>query len=384
MIVYENKDKIIKAEKNCLLYYNDGILHSKVYLDDPFRYSLYLITTVSCLLNNAQKILILGAGLGTAMLQVKKMIPKCQITVVDIDKEVFALGESFLRYSKYSGVEFVVADALKFVKYDKEFYDYIMVDLTKGGNIVDGSYEIAFFQDIYSRLTDNGIMAFNSSMRDFEQFDKLIPRVNPLNHIYSNMYNAGFHEVIKIDFNYSGWIHCYKSNVILPFEFKRIDINKSPYIKTALGVQRYFSHVIDKSVVNNAYESNGNLIALYRDYLFELIFQIKRIDFKHIRYFENEREELIKLFLEYVKKHIAQGGIGNAVKNMYICSDINYFRELNYLLSEEEFHFECITNIVMMPSRNLCMKVGELMRERKFMQFGVYQFDEVLIEENEE
>ena len=63
-----------------------------------------MITTVSCIINNARKILILGTGLGTAVLQLKRMVPEAEITAVDIDEEVFTLGDRYLDYSKYEGV----------------------------------------------------------------------------------------------------------------------------------------------------------------------------------------------------------------------------------------------------------------------------------------
>ena len=80
---YSKNGKEIVIGKDTLLYYNDHVLHSRVYTNEPFRNSLYLITTVSCLIHNARKILVLGAGLGSAVFQIKKMIPETALEIAN-------------------------------------------------------------------------------------------------------------------------------------------------------------------------------------------------------------------------------------------------------------------------------------------------------------
>lgn len=378
MKVYEEKNKKIVVEDNCLLYYNEGILYSKVYLDDPFRYSFYMITTVSCIANNANKILILGTGLGTAVLQLKKMVPEAEITAVDIDEEVFTLGDRYLGYSKFEGINCVVADAIEFVKSDNKYYDYIMVDLSTGEHLVNDAAEIGFLRNIYDRLSKNGVMAFNSSMRDFNFLDGIWDNlVNPLKYIYSNMYKAGFKEVSKVDFSYSGWIHCYKTANRSPLTCNNEIINKSKYIEIAMSVQKNFSHKINKTGANYITLKNNEVMSLYRDYLIGLIMQIRRGKVASVPNRDDGKEELINLFLKYVKKQVNTAGIGSIVKNMYICNEINYFRELEVLLAKKQYSFENISNIVMLPNKDLCQKVGEIMSEKKFRLYGRYQYDEI-------
>lgn len=62
---------------------------------------------------------------------------------------------------------------------------------------------------------------------------------------------------------------------------------------------------------------------------------------------------------------------------MYICNDIDYFRELEALLAKKQYLFENISNIVMMPNRDLCEVVGEIMSDKKFRIYGRYQYDEI-------
>lgn len=378
MKVYERKSKKIIIEDSCLLYYNEGVLYSKVYLDEPFRYSFYMITTVSCIINNARKILILGTGLGTAVLQLKRMVPEAEITAVDIDEEVFTLGDRYLDYSKYEGVNCVVADAIEFVKNDNEYYDYIMIDLSAGEHLVNDAAEIGFFRNIYARLSKKGVMAFNSSMRDFNFLDGIWDDlVNPLKYIYSNMYKAGFEEVSKVDFCYSGWIHCYKTGKKSPLAFENEIINKSKYIEIAMSVQKNFSHKISKAGTDNIALKNNDLMESYRDYLIGLIMQIRRGKVASVPNRDDGKEELIYLFLKYVKKQVNTAGIGSTFKNMYICNDIDYFRELEALLAKKQYLFENISNIVMMPNRDLCEVVGEIMSDKKFRIYGRYQYDEI-------
>ena len=46
-------------------------------------------------------------------------------------------------------------------------------------------------------------------------------------------------------------------------------------------------------------------------------------------------------------------------------------------LAKKQYLFENISNIVMMPNRDLCEVVGEIMSDKKFRIYGRYQYDEI-------
>lgn len=374
---YSKNGKEIVIGKDTLLYYNDHVLHSRVYTNEPFRNSLYLITTVSCLIHNARKILVLGAGLGSAVFQIKKMIPESEITVVDIDEEVFVLWDRYFDNANTRGIKRIVANAIEFIKSDDQLYDYIMVDLAIGGMISKSFADIVFFHNIYSRLSPTGIMAFNTSMRDFYFLDKTFDsKENPLQYIYENMFKAGFKEIVKIDFSYAGWIHCYKGNKTLCSIHDKM-MNKSTYIAYAIKVQKFFSHTVLPKANRCFILENDDLIAEYRNYLFSLILGIKRNKVMAHHLFNDGREDFINLYLKYIKKEITPTRIKNIIQNLFVCNDPNYFCELNELIKYTKLSFESISNFVMLPSHDLCEKVRNIMDEQAIYLFGKYQYDEI-------
>ena len=301
MVVFDNGQKKIVIEENYVAYYNEGILFSKLYQDEPLKYSFYLIATVLALVNKAKKILILGTGLGTAIQQCKRLIPDAEVTAVDIDKEVFLLGKKFFGLSKYPDVNYVVEDAIKYVKQENANYDYIMIDLCTGSKIPRTFMEVEFLYDAYRRLNEKGILVYNSSMRDFGCFERLCHIDNPVKYIYKNMFLAGFEEVSKVDFGYSGWIYCTKSKKINSVSRINSIEHDSKYVMMAMEIYKSFAHRIYKNElmakVKNDFEGS-ELMAAYRDYLLNFIMKIKRGNIP-ILYEEEGKQKIVELFFSY-------------------------------------------------------------------------------------
>lgn len=381
MVIFDSGQKKIIKEGNCINYYSEGVLFSKIYLDEPLKYSFYLISTVLGLLNNTRKVLILGTGLGTAIRQFKELLPDAEITSVDIDEEVFFLGKKYFGLSRYQDIEYVLADAIEYVKQDNNYYDYVMVDLYDGTKLLKDFIKVDFLHSLYCRLNKGGILAFNSSMRDFNFLESLCNN-NPLQYIYQNMFLAGFTKVTKLDFNYSGWVYCFKiDNLSLLCESDNIQSN-SKYVKTALRVQRFFSHKIANSIVSDKILESDELMVAYRDYLLNLIINIRRGNIPTLSV-EEGKEKIIKLFLDYTRKKISMLGPGSVIKNMFVCNDITYFKELDILLREYHYSLEDVANIVMLPERNLLKIIDDVMTDNKFKIYGYYQYDTVSVDEND-
>lgn len=379
MVVFEGENKKIIIEGNCIDYYSEDVLFSKIYLDEPLKYSFYLVATVLGVLNNAKKILILGTGLGTAIQQFKKLLPDAKITAVDIDEEVFLLGEKYLGLAKYDDIDYVVEDAVEYVKRDKDYYDYIMVDLYDGKKLLKDFVEVDFLHNIHSRLSEEGVLAFNSSMREFSYLDNICNVNNPLYYIYQNMFLAGFVEITKLDFFYCGWIHCFKAN--RPIESFENTHNNSEYINTALGVQRIFSHKIEKNTLSNTTLKSNDLMMVYRDYLLNLIMKIRRGS-TSVLCTEEGKNEIIKLFLDYTRKKVAISGAGSVIKNMYVCDDVNYFKELDILLKRYNYSLEDVADIIMLPEKNILGFLDDMTIDSKFKIYGNYQYDIVSVNDN--
>lgn len=100
------------------------------------------------------KILILGLGCGSVLKPLLKKFPNCQITGVEIDKEMIDIGKKYFNLEKYTNLKIVCDDAKNFCEKTKEKYDLILVDMYKG-NVPEKS-------KVYLKnLNKNGIVLTN-------------------------------------------------------------------------------------------------------------------------------------------------------------------------------------------------------------------------------
>ncbi|MBI3559052.1 methyltransferase domain-containing protein [Candidatus Gottesmanbacteria bacterium] len=99
--------------------------------------------------------LILGLGCGSAIKSLRQKFPDCQITGVEINPEMIAIGKKYFNLDKISNLKIIRADAKKFVSKTKQKFDLILVDLYKGN--VPEKQKIN-----YSKiLTKNGVVLIN-------------------------------------------------------------------------------------------------------------------------------------------------------------------------------------------------------------------------------
>lgn len=117
-------------------------------------------------LAHIRNFLLLGTGLGSAwaILREKYQINP-QSTLVDIDQKIIEFSQAWI--GDQSGkVNWICADAEKFLSNRKEQYDLIGIDIFKDLYNPDWVYQQVFIREVYERLNFRGIAVFNYIFHD--------------------------------------------------------------------------------------------------------------------------------------------------------------------------------------------------------------------------
>jgi spermidine synthase len=117
-------------------------------------------------LKNADNVLILGLGAGSAAEVLNKHYPTAAITGLDIDPEMVNVGKKYLRLNSITNLKIVIDDAEDWViknakKKSSKKFDLILIDLFHGERIPEKFYEEEFLNNVKKNLKKNGIVAFN-------------------------------------------------------------------------------------------------------------------------------------------------------------------------------------------------------------------------------
>ena len=149
--------------------------------DEPYSEALVLPAAVT-LLNNAHKhnldVLIIGGGdLGVLEVLTRFSDNKIgNITLVDLDPEVIEISKKYLVSIhndswKDHRYEYVAMDGRKYIEEalrDSKKFDLVILDLPDPNNdILATFYSLEFYNDVYSLLDEEGIMATQATQADW-------------------------------------------------------------------------------------------------------------------------------------------------------------------------------------------------------------------------
>ncbi len=171
-VIYRKKSKyqeILIAEtpfgKSLFL---DNILQLTEYDEKTFHKALVL----PGLKKTFRKILILGGGDGGTAREIRNALPRAEITVVDIDREVTEAVVKFLpsvpdKIFEDPRTTLINADAFKYVEDTNEKYDYIIGDLTDlreegmEGSQVNRLYTPSFLNQLRNIMSEDGRIVYH-------------------------------------------------------------------------------------------------------------------------------------------------------------------------------------------------------------------------------
>ena len=254
--IYENIDKDHKyqiyeeyIENDTYITYRPqpNYIYSCTYKNNPLKDQIALTYIAPILLRKVKKVLILGAGAGENIRQLRVINKELDITAIDINPEVFEIACKFFDVEKSKNIHLIVFDAMEFLIQTKDIYDCIIVDVYKGDSIPYNCLTKEFFELIYTHLSSEGMLFMNTNFTGkFEKFEK---RDNVLWDLQSTIYAAGFQSMYRNDINNSDKLIIYGHNsnyYNLPFKVLEnyynksyYDENKYLYLQTNLNKYKY-------------------------------------------------------------------------------------------------------------------------------------------------
>ena len=146
----------------------DRVLQLTEYDEETFHRALVL----PGLKKAYRKILILGGGDGGTARELRRALPKAEITIVDIDREVTEAVSKYLPFVPKGVFEdpktkLINMDAFEYIERTKEKFDYIIGDLTDlreegvEGSQVNRLYTIEALSRLRELLTDDGRVVYH-------------------------------------------------------------------------------------------------------------------------------------------------------------------------------------------------------------------------------
>lgn len=122
-----------------------------------------------------ENVLILGFGAGSvAKILQKEKHCRCQITGVEIDKEVIVLARKYFRLDDLENLDLHIEDAADFLSKETKRYNLIVVDLFLDHRTPEKFLTAVFLKNLNAHLQPQGIVMFNYLRYDFEAREKAV------------------------------------------------------------------------------------------------------------------------------------------------------------------------------------------------------------------
>ncbi len=112
-------------------------------------------------LKDVKSVLVLGAGLGSAVDVLRRFGARPEVTLVELDEVVARWGREVLREEDRTRVRFVVDDAQAFIQEEEQHYNLVIVDVFTGREALPFVTEQDFLRQCRERLSPHGTFLLN-------------------------------------------------------------------------------------------------------------------------------------------------------------------------------------------------------------------------------
>lgn len=154
-----NKSLEISLYKNQVMLSTPSAIYSQGLHYTPFLIPFNIIKNELSHVNN---FLLLGAGLGSALLILeKKMNCFPTATLVDSDSEIIKLSKQYNSFNNRENVTWVCMDAAEFIQQNMTSFDLIGIDVFQDMFVPNQITKSQFLIDCKNRLTNEGIIVMN-------------------------------------------------------------------------------------------------------------------------------------------------------------------------------------------------------------------------------
>lgn len=157
-------------QRRCLLFTvrRANKRQSCMYLNDPdelvFSYTKMIFAGL--LMNpDPSRVLVVGLGGGSIPLTLRKLFPKANIDIVEIDEKVNKVAREFFYFETDQNMKVFISDARIFIKragLNKRKYDFIILDAFSGDYIPEHLLTVEFLQEVKAILSEDGVLAANT------------------------------------------------------------------------------------------------------------------------------------------------------------------------------------------------------------------------------
>jgi hypothetical protein len=185
--------------------------HSVLYPGNPLKDQYGISYIAPAVARHWKDYLVLGSAAGGNIIQLSAIDPEVRITGVEIDPKVLEISKKYFGVVPTGKIKLAAQDARLFLSDCRETFDYIIIDLFKGECIPVHCITREFFQLLLNRLKPGGAIVINSNMSAFElPYNDRIPLFNPLRHLYTTLYAAGFQSIFQCDYRSEEMVYAFR------------------------------------------------------------------------------------------------------------------------------------------------------------------------------
>lgn len=162
-----------------LLHVKTGFILSKIFLNNPRKWAYFddMREALSRIrLPQDNRTLILGGG-GNAMgYQIKSLMPRSNIDVVEKVPQIIKVARQYFLYKDNSGINLIHDDAVHFVVNNRKHYDLIFVDVFDGNIFPYSLSSNKFIYCLKKSLSASGILIVNYGANNDSKIDVCVER----------------------------------------------------------------------------------------------------------------------------------------------------------------------------------------------------------------
>lgn len=201
----------VVSRDNMLALRNGDTGYSCIYTDDtvyqPILIPVQKLLERFSLFHEIKDVAVLGGGCCTLpRFIIKRFNNTIRIDSIEYLSAIVKLTHKhFLKDLDIDKLKVITDDAFIFIRKTNQKYDFILVDLFVGGDVIKKSHSIDFLTDVDDHLSDGGIVVFNEYKRTIEEckdfcklgaalFQKSFIMVDEDNSYYVAFTNGGFDE----------------------------------------------------------------------------------------------------------------------------------------------------------------------------------------------
>ncbi len=195
-----NRDIRILEEKGKYKLLVNGSRQSGPYIQKLWQHAF---TTFGIIPSpDVRSVLVLGVGGGTVIHLLHTLYSHAQITGVDIDDKMIAIGKKYFDLDNITGLSLIQSDAKTFVAHarvDKKKWDMVVVDIFVGATIPPFVAEESFLKDVSAILTPRGTLLINY-LREREYMN--------LSDLLLDKLSTFFHSVKDTEIYFNRFFYC--------------------------------------------------------------------------------------------------------------------------------------------------------------------------------